>query len=82
MFFQQLLDPDLGCASYVLGCGDRAVVVDPGIDTDRYLRALREVGATLDTIVETHTHADHVSGREALASATGARIRLPWMDGP
>jgi glyoxylase-like metal-dependent hydrolase (beta-lactamase superfamily II)/rhodanese-related sulfurtransferase len=82
MFFRQLLNPDLGCASYVLGCGDRAVVVDPGIDTGRYLSCLQDVGATLDTIVETHTHADHVSGRDALAAATGARIRLPWIEGP
>ena len=82
MFFQQLLDPDLGCASYLLGCGGRAVVVDPGIDTDRYLAALQDAGAALETIVETHTHADHVSGREALAAATGARIMLPWSDGP
>jgi hydroxyacylglutathione hydrolase len=82
MFFHQLLDPDLGCASYVLGCGGRAVVVDPGIDTARYLNRLEKAGATLDTIVETHTHADHVSGRDALAAATGARIRLPWVDGP
>jgi hydroxyacylglutathione hydrolase len=82
MFFHQLLDPDLGCASYVLGCGGRAVVVDPGIDTARYLSCLDKAGATLDTIVETHTHADHVSGRDALAAATGAQIRLPWVDGP
>ncbi|MET0558147.1 MAG: MBL fold metallo-hydrolase [Solirubrobacterales bacterium] len=82
MFFHQLLDPDLGCASYVLGCHGRAVVVDPGIDTDRYLKCLQQVGATLDTIVETHTHADHVSGRGELAAATGARVRLPWVNGP
>jgi hydroxyacylglutathione hydrolase len=81
MFFKQLLDPDLGCASYVLGCGGQAVVVDPGIDTDRYLSMLEDAGATLETIIETHTHADHVSGRDTLAAATGARVRLPWIDG-
>lgn len=82
MFFHQLLDPDLGCASYLLGCDGHAVVVDPGIDTGRYLDCLRDIGATLEVIVETHTHADHVSGRDALAAVTGAEIRLPWIDGP
>ncbi|HVW47538.1 MAG TPA: rhodanese-like domain-containing protein [Solirubrobacterales bacterium] len=81
MFFHQLLDPDLGCASYVLGCEGRAVVVDPGIDTGRYLDCLAAEDARLETILETHTHADHVSGREALAAATGARIRVPWGEG-
>jgi hydroxyacylglutathione hydrolase len=82
MFFHQLLDPDLGCASYVVGCGGRAVVVDPGLDTGRYLDYLQGRGTRLELIVETHTHADHVSGRDALAAATGARIRLPWLEGP
>ncbi len=82
MFFHQLLDEDLGCASYLIGCGGRAVVVDPGIDAERYVRLAESEHAEIATILETHTHADHVSGREALAAATGAAVRLPWLDGP
>jgi glyoxylase-like metal-dependent hydrolase (beta-lactamase superfamily II)/rhodanese-related sulfurtransferase len=77
MFFRQLIDPDLGCASYVLGDGGEAIAVDPTVDTDRILAELRAVGARLRAIVETHVHADHVSGRAALAAATGAEVRLP-----
>jgi glyoxylase-like metal-dependent hydrolase (beta-lactamase superfamily II)/rhodanese-related sulfurtransferase len=77
MFFHQLIDPDLGCSSYILGSDAEALVVDPTVDTDRILAVLERQGAQLIAIVETHTHADHVSGRAALAQRTGAEIRLP-----
>lgn len=69
MFFRQLLDPDLGCAAYVLGDAGRAVVVDPGLDVDRIRAVAAEEGATIELVLETHTHADHVSGR--------AQLRVP-----
>src|SRR5436190_3705920 len=77
MIFRQLVDPDLGCASYLVGDGGRAIVVDPGIRVEAMLEAARDEGVSVQEIVETHVHADHVSGRELLARRTGARIRVP-----
>jgi glyoxylase-like metal-dependent hydrolase (beta-lactamase superfamily II)/rhodanese-related sulfurtransferase len=77
MIFRQLVDPDLGCACYLVGDGGRAVVVDPGLHVDQILDAARDEGVRVEAIVETHVHADHVSGRELLARQTGAEIRVP-----
>jgi glyoxylase-like metal-dependent hydrolase (beta-lactamase superfamily II)/rhodanese-related sulfurtransferase len=66
MFFRQVVDPDLGCASYVLGDAGEAIVVDPGIRVERLRDVLEEERAAVRWILETHTHADHVSGRALL----------------
>jgi glyoxylase-like metal-dependent hydrolase (beta-lactamase superfamily II)/rhodanese-related sulfurtransferase len=77
MFFRQVLHPDLGCASYVLADGGEAVVVDPKWEIDDYVALAEEHGFQIRHIVETHNHADHVSGRGRLAEATGATIHVP-----
>lgn len=77
MILRQLIDCDLGCACYVLGDAGRAVVVDPGLDVDRIVAAAEEEGLAIELVIETHVHADHVSGRGLLAARTGAEIRLP-----
>jgi len=79
MIFQQLLNEDSGCLSYVIGCGvaGEAVVVDPGRDrVAEYVRFARKKGLRITRIVETHTHADHISGNRDLAAAAHARIFL------
>jgi len=77
MIFQQILNEESGCLSYLIGCGQagRAVIVDPGRDrVPEYLRLARKKGLTISHIVETHTHADHISGNRDLAEATRAPI--------
>src|SRR5262245_26617861 len=79
MIFQQLLNEETGCLSYLIGCSQagEAVVVDPGRDrVDDYLALSRKKGLTVTRIVETHVHADHVSGNQALAAKCGARIHI------
>lgn len=79
MIFQQLLNEESGCLSYVIGCAEaaRAVIVDPGRDrVHDYLRIARKKGLTITDVIETHTHADHISGNRDLAAATGAAIRI------
>ena len=66
VFFRQVLHEDLGCASYVVADGGEAVVVDPKWDVSDYLRIASEQGLALRHVLETHTHADHVSGRARL----------------
>jgi len=79
MIFQQLLNEESGCLSYLIGCAQagRAVVVDPGRDrVHDYLRIARKKGLTITDVVETHTHADHISGNRDLAAVTKAAIHL------
>jgi hydroxyacylglutathione hydrolase len=79
VFFRQVLYRDLGCASYVLGDAGEAVVVDPRWDIDVYLDIARAEKLRITHVIETHDHADHVSGRFRLAEATGAPTRRPWL---
>ena len=78
MIFRQLTHDDLGCASYLVGDEDAAVaaVVDPRLDIDEYLRLARYLGVRIEHVLETHNHADHVSGHGRLAAATGATIHI------
>jgi glyoxylase-like metal-dependent hydrolase (beta-lactamase superfamily II)/rhodanese-related sulfurtransferase len=79
MIFQQLLNEESGCLSYLVGCAQagRAVIVDPGRDrVHDYLRIARKKGLTITDVVETHTHADHISGNRDLAAATKATIHV------
>jgi hydroxyacylglutathione hydrolase len=78
MIFRQITHDDLGCASYLVGDKKAAVaaVVDPKLDVDEYLRLARYFGVHIAHILETHNHADHVSGHGRLAAATGATIHV------
>ncbi len=78
MIFRQLTHDDLGCASYLVGDESAGVVavVDPKFEIDDYLELARYLGVSIEHILETHNHADHVSGHGRLAAATGARIHV------
>jgi hydroxyacylglutathione hydrolase len=72
VFFRQFVDSDLGCASYLVGEGGEAVVVDPAYAIEQYLGA----GPRLVAVLETHTHADHVSGHGRLALEHGLPVHI------
>ena len=78
MLFRQITHDDLGCASYLIGDEDEgiAAVVDPKLEIDEYLHLARYAGVQIEHILETHNHADHVSGHGRLAAATGATIHV------
>ena len=79
MIFQQLVNEDSGCLSYLIGCTEagQAIVVDPGRDrVTEYLRLARKKGLRLAHVIETHTHADHISGARDLAATTKAAIHV------
>lgn len=65
-----------GCLSYLVGSGDEAFVVDPSMDVERYLEAAAARGWRVSRVIDTHLHADHLSGVRELAAATGATIHL------
>src|SRR5215207_2702593 len=73
----QVLRPGRGCLSYVIASGGRALVVDPAPDARFYLESAQRIGATITDVIDTHLHADHLSGARALAERAGARLRLP-----
>jgi glyoxylase-like metal-dependent hydrolase (beta-lactamase superfamily II)/rhodanese-related sulfurtransferase len=77
VYFKQLVREDLGCASYIVGCTGAGVcaVVDPRLDMVDDILALTSAKALhVRAVIETHTHADHVSGHGELAELTGACI--------
>lgn len=78
MIFRQITHNDLGCASYLVGDEKAGVaaVVDPRFETNVYLMLARYIGVSIEHVLETHTHADHVSGHGRLAAATGATIHI------
>jgi hydroxyacylglutathione hydrolase len=77
VYFRQILHPDLGCASYLIADQGEAAVIDPKWRIDEYLSAAHDAGAEIKHVFETHTHADHVSGRRRLAAVTGATLHVP-----
>jgi hydroxyacylglutathione hydrolase len=76
VIFRQITHDDLGCASYLVGGGGVAAVVDPRFEIDDYLELARYMDLHIDHVLETHNHADHVSGHGRLAAATGATIHV------
>src|SRR5512140_3577449 len=78
MYVQQFFVDGLGCASYLVGCEAQGVaaVIDPERDVRSYLPAAARRGLTITHIIETHLHADHVSGNSELAARTGAEIYI------
>jgi len=76
MYFEQFYLGCLAHASYMLASEGEAVVVDPQRDVELYLRAAAEQEIVIRHIVESHLHADFVSGHKELASRTGAKIYM------
>jgi glyoxylase-like metal-dependent hydrolase (beta-lactamase superfamily II)/rhodanese-related sulfurtransferase len=84
MILRQFTHEDLGCASYLVGDEDAGVaaVVDPKLEIEEYLALARYMGVRIEHILETHNHADHVSGHGRLAAATGASIHINRLADP
>ena len=61
---------------------DHAVIVDPGDEADRILGAVADLGLTVDAILLTHTHFDHVGAVAPVARATGAPVYVPEIERP
>lgn len=73
----QVQRPGRGCLSYVVVVGERALVVDPAPDAGYYEELAATLGAQVTDVVDTHLHADHLSGARELSERTGAALRLP-----
>ncbi len=78
VLFQQFLDEDLGCASYLIGDDDAglAVAVDPPFAVEPILEAAERRGVRITRSILTHTHADHLSGHGRLALEHGVPVSI------
>ena len=74
MYFKQFYLGCLAHASYLIGSEGEAAVVDPQRDVDQYLDEAEAQGLKIKYVIETHLHADFVSGHRELAARTGAEI--------
>jgi hydroxyacylglutathione hydrolase len=79
MWFESLIRTETGCATYMVGALDsgECAVVDPLWDIAPYLRMAAHRSSRIRYVIDSHTHADHVSGARRLAAATGAELVLP-----
>ena len=84
MLFRQFVDDDLGCASYLIGdpTSGEALVVDPAYEIEPYLEAAREGQLRIVGVLETHTHADHVSGHGRFALEHGVPVSIHSLAAP
>lgn len=84
MIFRQLFEPQSSTYTYLVACEEtgEAALIDPVLETvERDLRLLDELGLTLRCTIETHIHADHVTGASELRQRTGCRCALPEKSG-
>ena len=84
MLFRQLFEPQSSAYTYLIGCksSGEAVLIDPVLETvERDLKVLGELQLTLKYTIETHIHADHVTGAARLRESTGCRCAVPQKSG-
>ena len=80
MIFRQLFEPTASAYTYLIACDEthEAALIDPVLEAvERDISLLRELGLTLKFTVETHIHADHVTGAARLRDATGSKAAVP-----
>lgn len=84
MIFRQLFEPQSSAYTYLLGCDEtrEAALIDPVLETvERDLAVLAELRLTLRFTIETHIHADHVTGAGRLRELTGCKAAVPEKSG-
>lgn len=79
MWFEQIVRKETGCAAYMAGAIDtgECVVFDPLWDIQPYLDVAEKQASKIRYIIDSHSHADHVSGARRLAEITGAELIIP-----
>ncbi len=80
MAFYQVNRFAKGCLSYVIGSEGEAIVVDPSRNINEYLKLVEEKGLKIKHVIDTHLHADHISGGPRLAERAGAKYHIQSAD--
>ncbi|HRJ75598.1 MAG TPA: MBL fold metallo-hydrolase [Anaerolineales bacterium] len=75
-FVHPFVDTGLGNSAYLIGSHEskKAILIDPLRDVDRYLHTASQLGLKLTHVLDTHLHADFISGNREIASQTNAVI--------
>lgn len=84
MLFRQLFEPQSSTYTYLVGCAEsgEAALIDPVLETaERDLAEIAALGLSLRFTIESHIHADHVTGASALRERTGCRCAVPQKSG-
>ncbi len=78
MLFRQIFEPKLAQYAYLIGCQQtkEAIIIDPERDIDRYVEIAENEGLNIVGVVETHIHADFLSGAREFAERFGVRLYL------
>lgn len=73
---RQLIAEASGCCSYLIGSGKEFILVDPLIDVERFMKSVQSEGGKIVGIIDTHVHADHVSGSRKIQKLTACPIYM------
>lgn len=81
MWFEQIVRKETGCAAYIIGALDtgECAVFDPLWDVQPYLEAAENQSSKIRYIIDSHSHADHVSGARRLAQLSSGELVLPQL---
>ncbi|MEM7334792.1 MAG: MBL fold metallo-hydrolase [Chloroflexota bacterium] len=79
MWFETIIREETGCAAYMIGCQrtGECAVFDPVWDIRPYLKMAKKKKSKIRYVIDSHSHADHVSGARWLAEETGAELMVP-----
>jgi glyoxylase-like metal-dependent hydrolase (beta-lactamase superfamily II) len=79
MWFESIIRKETGCATYMIGANDsgECAVFDPLWDVEQYIRAASRKSSCIRYAIDSHCHADHVSGARRLTRLTGSELVLP-----
>jgi hydroxyacylglutathione hydrolase len=72
----QMIPKDSGCCSYLAGAGKEFLLVDPLNDVERFIASVQQDGGKIVGVIDTHVHADHISGSRDLKKLTGCPIYM------
>lgn len=78
MLFRQIIHEDRSCLSYMIGCSTKSTVavIDPREDIEQYETIAKNNGLSIDVVIDTHSHADHLSGARELVKRNKAELLM------
>ncbi|MEK6948832.1 MAG: MBL fold metallo-hydrolase [Nanoarchaeota archaeon] len=82
LLLKQIIRPGKGCLSYLIGSNSEkeCFIVDPSQFVDEYIELVKELGFAIKGVIETHVHADHISGAKLLADTTKTKYYVSGKD--